>query len=137
MMKMDSEVFFRELKRDVFAYANSKVELLKLGLYERIGKVISALSYSLVLLVLTFFLTLFLFIALAFLLGDWLHSPAAGFAIVAVLYLLIIGGVFLYREKFQALVLNTVIAALTTNDYAKNEATGEEDADPAGTAPGA
>ena len=120
-MKTDTETFFRELKRDISAYVESKAELLKLNAYERIGKVISVLSYSLVLLILTFFLTLFLFIALAFFLSDLLHSMGAGFVIVAVLYLLIICALVLYRERFQAFVLNTVIAALTANENNKNE----------------
>ncbi|MDR1454123.1 MAG: hypothetical protein LBJ01_00580 [Tannerella sp.] len=135
-MKRDaSAAFFRDLKEDALTYAALKLELLKLGAYERTGKVISVLSYGLILLILALFLMLFSFIALAFFLGDWLHSPGLGFALVSVLYLLIIGGVLLCRQMFRKMILNTVISALTSNENNNNEATSEEN--PAGEAVGA
>jgi hypothetical protein len=123
-MKNDSEQFFQELKKDAVTYAELKIELLKLGTYERIGKVISVLSYGIVLTALVFFLVLFLFLVLGFFLSDRLQSLTAGFSVVAVLSLLLIGGVALFRKQIQSYVLNLVIATLTANDK-KNEATDE------------
>ena len=73
-MEKDSGTVFRELKEDVSAYVELKLELLKLSTYERTGKVIAVLSYGLILLFLAFFAILFIFLALGFFLGDWLGS---------------------------------------------------------------
>lgn len=54
-MEKDSGTVFRELKEDVSAYVELKLELLKLSTYERTGKVIAVLSYGLILLFLAFF----------------------------------------------------------------------------------
>ena len=123
-MKQDSGQFFNELKNDVLTYAELKLELLKLGTYERTGKVISVLSYGIILTALCFFLLLFVFLALGFFLSDWFHSLSIGFSVVAFLYLLLIGGVTLFREQIRRRILNTVIATLVANDK-KNEATDE------------
>jgi hypothetical protein len=127
-MKNDSEQFFRELKQDVTTYAGLKVELLKLGAYERTGKVIAVLSYSLILLILAFFLTLFIFIALGFFISSWFNSLGTGFSIVSALYLLIIGGVVFFKDRILTSVLNLVISALTSNDNTNNNETDENDA---------
>ena len=68
-MEKDSGTVFRELKEDVSAYVELKLELLKLSTYERTGKVIAVLSYGLILLFLAFFAILFIFLALGFFLG--------------------------------------------------------------------
>ena len=65
-MEKDSGTVFRELKEDVSAYVELKLELLKLSTYERTGKVIAVLSYGLILLFLAFFAILFIFLALGF-----------------------------------------------------------------------
>ena len=62
-MEKDSGTVFRELKEDVSAYVELKLELLKLSTYERTGKVIAVLSYGLILLFLAFFAILFIFLA--------------------------------------------------------------------------
>ncbi len=86
----DSEKVFQNLKQDVSAYMELKLELLKLNTYERTGKVIGLLSYGLILLFLAFFAVLFIFLALGFFLGEILDVPGSGFAIVALLYVAII-----------------------------------------------
>ena len=45
-MEKDSGTVFRELKEDVSAYVELKLELLKLSTYERTGKDIAVLSYG-------------------------------------------------------------------------------------------
>ena len=78
-MEKDSGEIFRELKKDLSAYVELKLELLKLNTYERTGKVIAVLSYGVILLFLAFFAILFIFLALGFFLGDLFGS--AGFGI--------------------------------------------------------
>ena len=45
-MEKDAGEIFRELKKDLSAYVELKLELLKLNTYERTGKVIAVLSYG-------------------------------------------------------------------------------------------
>lgn len=128
-MEKESREIFSELKQDASAYVELKLELLKLSTYERTGKVISVLSYGVVLLFLAFFAILFIFLALGFFLGDWFGSLGAGFAVVAVLYLLLIALIILNKNKISEKVLNVVIAALTSNDDKNNATTNEQSAD--------
>ena len=69
-MEKDAGEIFRELKKDLSAYVELKLELLKLNTYERTGKVITVLSYGVILLFLAFFAILFIFLALGFLGGS-------------------------------------------------------------------
>lgn len=116
----DSENVFQNLKEDVSAYMELKLELLKLNTYERTGKVISLLSYGLILLFLAFFAVLFIFLALGFFLGEILDVPGSGFAIVALLYVAIIWIIAKNEAKIRTKILNLVIAALAANDDKQN-----------------
>ncbi|RHJ92538.1 phage holin family protein [Parabacteroides bouchesdurhonensis] len=131
-MEKDSEKIFNKLKDDISAYVELKLELLKLSTYERTGKVIAVLSYGLVLLFLAFFAILFIFLALGFFLGDLFGSSGLGFAGVAILYLLMIGVIMMNKNRISALVLNEVIAAMTSNDDKNNDTDNEEDTDATG-----
>lgn len=125
-MEKDSGEIFRKLKKDISAYVELKLELLKLDTYERTGKVIAVLSYGVILLFLIFFAVLFIFLALGFYLGDLFGSIGSGFGIVAILYLLLIGVIVLNKDKISDKVLNIVISALTTNDDKTNETDNEQ-----------
>lgn len=132
-MEKESREIFSELKKDISAYVELKLELLKLNTYERTGKLIAVLSYGVVLLFLAFFAILFIFLALGFFLGDWFGSSGAGFAVVAILYVLLIGIIVTNKHKISDKVLNVVIAALTANDD-KNNATEHEQSSDTDTA---
>ena len=124
-MEKDAGEIFRELKKDLSAYVELKLELLKLNTYERTGKVIAVLSYGVILLFLAFFAILFIFLALGFFLGDLFGS---GFGVVAVLYLLLIGIIVMNKDRISNKVLNVVISALTTNDDKTNATDNEQSA---------
>ena len=135
-MEKDPDKIIQELREDVSAFVELKLELLKLNTYERTGKVIAVLSYGLVLLFLAFFAILFIFLALGFFLREWIGFTGAGFALVAVLYLLLMGLIIRNREIITTKVLNEVIATLLSNDEKRNETTNDEpaaDTDTAGT----
>jgi hypothetical protein len=127
-MEKDAGEIFRELKKDLSAYVELKLELLKLNTYERTGKVIAVLSYGVILLFLAFFAILFIFLALGFFLGDLFGSAGAGFGVVAVLYLLLIGIIVMNKDRISNKVLNVVISALTTNDDKTNATDNEQSA---------
>ena len=136
-MEKDPEKIIQELREDVSAFVELKLELLKLNTYERTGKVIAVLSYGLVLLFLAFFAILFIFLALGFFLGEWIGVTGAGFGLVAVLYLLLMWLIVRNREIITTKVLNEVIATLLSNDEKRNETTinepTDEEADSIGT----
>ena len=126
-MEKDAGEIFRELKKDLSAYVELKLELLKLNTYERTGKVIAVLSYGVILLFLAFFAILFIFLALGFFLGDLFGSVGSGFGVVAVLYLLL-GIIVMNKDRISNKVLNVVISALTTNDDKTNATDNEQSA---------
>lgn len=131
-MEKDLGQILNELKTDISTYAELKFELLKLNTYERSGKLVALLSYGLVALILTFFATLFLFLALGILLGQALNSYTTGFAIVGGIYLLSIGILMMFKKRFILKVTNIVIDALDGPDDNYNETSYEKRADTAG-----
>ena len=62
-MENAAEKIFTELKEDISTYARLKLRLLKLMAIERTAIVLAVLSHSLILLLLSFFTVLFLFVA--------------------------------------------------------------------------
>ena len=96
---------FTELKEDISTYARLKLRLLKLMAIERTAIVLAVLSHSLILLLLSFFTVLFLFVALGCYLGELLDSPALGF--------LIVWGM---KHGIRIGIMNMVIEALQAND---------------------
>ena len=117
----DSEKIFQNLKEDISAYINLKLELLKLNTYEKSGKIISLLSYGLILFFLVVFVILFIFLSLGFFLGDLLDNAAIGFGIISLLYLVLIGITVKKAQWIQTKVLNKVIATLITNEEQQNK----------------
>ena len=124
-MEKDPDKIIQELREDVSAFVELKLELLKLNTYERTGKVIAVLSYGLVLLFLAFFAILFIFLALGFFLGEWIGVTGAGFGLVAILYLLLMWLIIRNREIITTKVLNEVIATLLSYDEKRNETTND------------
>lgn len=115
-MDQETKQVFDTLKSDLSVYVSGKVELLKLEVYERIGKMISVFSYALIMIFLVFFAMLSLFMSLGFYFGGLIGSMGGGFAITFALYLLIIALFYKLRNKFKAKVLNEVITTFLTNE---------------------
>ena len=107
---------FTELKEDISTYARLKLRLLKLMAIERTAIVLAVLSHSLILLLLSFFTVLFLFVALGCYLGELLDSPALGFLIVGGFYLLFTLIVWGMKHGIRIGIMNMVIEALQAND---------------------
>lgn len=115
-MEKDSGKVFHELKENVTAYVELKLELLKLNAYERTGRLVSTLSYDLIILFLSGLATLFLFLSLGLFIGEMLDSMGLGFGVVALLYILLIGVILANKEAIRTKIMNIIIAALTAND---------------------
>ena len=122
-MKKNAEEVFSELKEDISAYAELKLELIKLNAYEQAGKVLAVLSYGLVLFALVSTAILFILLTLGFLLSEWLHSTMAGFGIVAAIYLIQIAVLVINRNRIRRKIMNIIISALNTNGKDNDRAT--------------
>ncbi|MDR0799746.1 MAG: phage holin family protein [Dysgonamonadaceae bacterium] len=100
------------LKEDVTELINTKLAILKLDTFEKTSKVGSFLTYGLIVVNLVFFAFLFLFLALGFLIGQSLHNYAAGFAIVALIYLVLLLIILLARKSIITSLQNTFLKEL-------------------------
>lgn len=120
-MEKDAEKVFIGLKQNISTYCGLQLELLKLNTYERVAKVTAILSHGIILILLAFFATLFLFLALGFFLGERLNSISLGFVIVAALYLLLFFILIASKEKIHLKVSNIIIEAILEKDDHNDE----------------
>ncbi len=94
-------------------YTKDQIQLLKLELAERTAKLISTMATSLVIFFILMTAILFMTLSLAFLIGSRLDSNAAGFAIVAGIY--VVAGILINIFKKPVLtnpILSVVIRQL-------------------------
>lgn len=86
------------LKTDLTEFIKTKMEYLKLEVYEKTSATGSFLVYGLIIMNLVFFALFAAFIALGFLIGQWVGSVAGGFGIVALFYIIILFVLYLCRK---------------------------------------
>ena len=86
--KFSLGTFVSGMKSDIKELIRLRIEILRLEAFEKSSVVGSFVIYGLVIVNLVFFVLLFAFVALGFLIGEWVKSTAAGFGIVAALYLI-------------------------------------------------
>ncbi len=91
--------FFTEVKDRFQAYVTDRITLVKLQAVEKISVVTAAIISGVLLVVFGLFLLIFISITLGFLFSHWLDSYAAGFGIVAGIYLLLILLVVFFGKK--------------------------------------
>ena len=80
--------FVSDMKSDITELIRLRIEILKLETFEKASVIGSFVIYGLVVVNLIFFILLFAFVALGFLIGEWIKSMAGGFGIVAAFYLI-------------------------------------------------
>ena len=78
------------LKTDIKELIATKLELTRLEIFEKSSAAGSFLIYGVLIINLIFFALLFAFVALGFLFGKWVGSIAGGFALVALIYLVLL-----------------------------------------------
>lgn len=105
-----------EIKENLASYIDLKGKIFKLSAYENIAQTTAILTYGLIFLTISLFTILFIFVTLGLILGTYLNSFAAGFAIVSTLYLLILALIFINRKKFKELLIEKILTILTAND---------------------
>jgi len=100
---MEPTATFRTLiadfKTNIKELVDTKLELLRLEIFEKVSGIGSFLIYGLIILNLIFFGFLFAFIALSLLIGGWVNSVAGGFAIVTLIYLVLLIFLIVFRKS--------------------------------------
>jgi len=91
--------FFSELKQIIIDFFETKIQLYKIGAYEKIAKVTSVLFSSIIIALLGFFLLFFLSISGGFYFGNLLNSNALGFLIIFGIYLILLIILIAFRKK--------------------------------------
>jgi hypothetical protein len=114
-LKMLQEEFKKaeELAMHFKAYIQTEIELLKLRIAEKISKILANFLAAIVVIVIISIFILFVSLALALLIGEWLGKMSTGFFIVAAIYLL--AGIIIWygREKLIRIpILNKILSQL-------------------------
>jgi uncharacterized membrane protein YqjE len=81
--------FISRFKFDIREWLRVKIELAKIEVVEKGSRGASLLIYGMFFSAIILFALFFCFLALGFLLSDWVNSLAGGFALVVLVYLLI------------------------------------------------
>lgn len=110
--QVDLGSLFASIKQDVIDLVNNRLEWLKLDVFEKTSVAASALLFGLILVNGIFFTLLFAFLALGFLLSEWMGSYAGGFGLVVVFYLIILTIVFCFRKTILTKIGNLVLNLL-------------------------
>ncbi len=102
--------FFTETKNLFRSYLDDRLTLVKLQAVEKLSVIGAAIVSGILLVVFVLFLLAFISITLGFLFSNWLHSRAAGFGIVAGIYvLLVLIVVYLGKRLFGNAITKKII----------------------------
>ena len=114
IMEKESKLstFVSEIRADLTELVCTKAEYFRLTVFEKTSKVGSFLIYGLILLNVIFFALLFCFMALGYFIGEWINSTAGGYAIVALLYLVLLAILLLFRKSIMIRVQNLFLKEL-------------------------
>lgn len=82
--------FFTETKNLFQSYIGDRIALVKLQAVEKVSTIAASIVTGVLLVLFGLFLLIFVSITLGFLFSGWLDSYAAGFGIVAGIYLLLV-----------------------------------------------
>jgi hypothetical protein len=97
--KFNLNTFISGIKQDITELIRLRIKILRLETFEKASIVGSFVIYGLVIVNLVFFMLLFAFVALGFLIGEWIRNMAGGFGIVSAFYLICLI-VALLRHKY-------------------------------------
>ncbi|MBD8389463.1 NfeD family protein [Dysgonomonas sp. BGC7] len=105
-----------EIKQELLSYINRRLRLIKLDSFEKLSISTSILGYGLIVFTIVGTILFFLFIGIAFFIGELLNSLAAGFGIMALFSLLVLLIVFMLRKGIKKSILNNTIKFLRKID---------------------
>ena len=123
---MLSDEQYQKLLADTRAYLNTQYDLLRLGLLEKLSKIIGLILFAVVVILLLFAVMGFGAITLAFVLAQWLPLWAS-FLIIGGFFLLQLILAVIFRKQW---FINPIVAALSailfSHDATPSDATGKE-----------
>lgn len=94
-----------ELRIELTGYVRKRLRLFKLDAFDKGGRVLSAIGYGLIVLIISFAISFFFLFGLGFFLGEILNSNAAGFGILLAFCVLVLIIVILNRKKIKRIIL--------------------------------
>ncbi|MFR9166752.1 MAG: phage holin family protein [Dysgonomonas sp.] len=101
-----------QIKKDLSSYLNNRLERFKLKSYEKISISGSFIVYGLIIFFLLFNIFFLVLLSLGFLIGEWLNSPAAGFAILIGISLIILVICLFNGKRIRRYFTNLVVSII-------------------------
>ena len=123
---MLSDEQYQKLLADTRAYLNTQYDLLRLGLLEKLSKIIGLILFALVVILLLFAVMGFGAITLAFVLAQWLPLWASFLIIGGFSLLQLILAVIFRKQWFINPIVAALSAILFSHDATPLDATGKE-----------
>ena len=121
-----SDEQYQKLLSDTRAYLNTQYDLLRLGLLEKLSKVIGLILFALVVILLLFAVLGFGAVSLAFVLAQWIPLWASFLIIGGVFLVLLLLAVMFRKQWFISPVVAALSAILFSTDSASAAATRKE-----------
>ena len=121
-----SDEQYQKLLSDTRAYLNTQYDLLRLGLLEKLSKVIGLILFALVVILLLFAVLVFGAVSLAFVLAQWIPLWASFLIIGGVFLVLLLLAVMFRKQWFISPVVAALSAILFSTDSASAAATRKE-----------
>lgn len=90
-------------------YVENYTDLAYLKFVKRFSKIIPGVAVSIISLLFVFFVVFYLSMALAFFIGEWLHSYALGFAMTGVLFIFFILIIALLKNPIKKFITNLCV----------------------------
>ena len=123
---MLSDEQYQKLLADTRAYLNTQYDLLRLGLLEKLSKIIGLILFALVVILLLFAVMGFGAITLAFVLAQWLPLWASFLIIGGFFLLQLILAVIFRKQWFINPIVATLSGILFSHDATPSDATEKE-----------
>jgi|SRR5690348_12152629 len=109
----DQKSFFEETKHAIKKYLDDRLLLIKLQLTEKISKLVALMFTSLIIVVISFFIMLFLSLMAGYYFASLTGSNYIGFGIVAAFYIVLLVILILLRKKvLQKNIVNMIIEVM-------------------------
>ncbi|MDR1517680.1 MAG: phage holin family protein [Dysgonamonadaceae bacterium] len=116
MEEKKASTLFEEMKDDVSSYVQNTIELAKLEAFEKLAKGSAMAAHNLILLFISLFLLLLVFVTAGLYLGQLLQNLWMGFGIVSLFNLLLLLIILSVGKKMKSSITNRVIAFLMEKD---------------------
>ena len=114
---MEEEYSLKKTADHIKQYAESKMELFRLEIADRIANTVSSLSSIILITVFSLFIFMFLSIGAAMWINKTYNDSSMGFFVVGGFYLLITIILYAFREKFiKVPVINILLHKLHSDE---------------------